>query len=89
MKGSLSLFDGSVHAALHDFQISIVRQLKVVNACHDAGEVVVGGVRWFTWLADYSEQRRKVFKACVFSQSCKNGTMWENTYLQLEVSGFP
>ena len=85
----MSLSDGGVHAALHDLQIGVVRQLEIVDACHDAGKVVVGGVRWFTRLADYSEQRRKVFKACSFCQSCKYGIMWENTNLQWEVSGFP
>lgn len=68
MESSLSLFDSGVHAALHNFQVGVVRQLEIVDACHDAGKVVVGGVWWFTWLADYSEQRRKVFKACTFYQ---------------------
>jgi hypothetical protein len=68
MEGSLSLFDGSVHAALHDFQIGVVRQLEVVDACHDTRKVVVRGVRRFAGLADHSEQRRKVFEACTLCQ---------------------
>lgn len=68
MESSLSLLNSSVHAALHDFQIGIIRQLEIVDACHDARKVVVRGVWWFTWFADYSEQRREVFKACAFCQ---------------------
>lgn len=75
MESTLSLLDSGIHAALHDFQIGIIRQLEIVDARHNAREVVIRGVRWFAWLADYSEQRREVFKACVSSQSCKNGFM--------------
>jgi hypothetical protein len=55
VKRPLSLLDGHVQSFSHDFKVGIVREFEIVDACHDAGEVVVWRVWWLTGLANHSE----------------------------------
>ena len=55
MKCALTLADGGVKPGAHDLEIGVVRKLKVVDTSHDAREVVIRRVGWFTGFADDRE----------------------------------
>ena len=55
MERTLSFFDRSSHAASHDRYVAVVGQFKIVDTCHDAGEVVVRRVRLLAGLANHSK----------------------------------
>jgi hypothetical protein len=63
MEGALSFLDCSIHTSSHDVQIRIVGQFKVVNACHDAWEIVIGSVGWLAGFADHGEHGSKTLEA--------------------------
>ena len=63
MEGALSFLDCSIHTSSHDVQISIVGQFEVVNACHDAWEIVIGSVGRLAGFADHGEHGSKTLEA--------------------------
>jgi hypothetical protein len=86
MERPLALLDGDVHLLPHRFQARVVRQLQVVDACHDRRQVVVRRVRRLTRLADNSEHGRERLEAC--KQSAHVREQGTETNLQWAALGF-
>jgi hypothetical protein len=63
MEGALSFLDCSIHTSSHDVQIRIVGQFEVVNACHDAWEIVIGSVGRLAGFADHGEHGCETLEA--------------------------
>lgn len=64
MECPLALFHGREELLPQDFNARVIGELEVIHASHDAGQVVVRRVGWFTRLANHSEHGRKLFEAC-------------------------
>jgi len=64
MESSLSLLYSDRQPLLEDFEGGVVRKLEVVDAGHNAREVIVRSVRWLARLADHSEKRCQTLEAC-------------------------
>lgn len=64
MECTLALADGSANFSSHHLDVTIIWKFEVVDTGHDAGQVVVRGVRWLARLANNSEHGSKSFEAC-------------------------
>ena len=63
MESALSFSNSSVKPLPHHVQVRVIGQLKVVDTCHDAGQVVVRGVRRLAGLTHDSEHGREALEA--------------------------
>lgn len=62
MESPLTFLDGDREALLQNVQVTIVRQLQVVDAGHHTREIVVWCIGMFAWAAHDSEDRRETFE---------------------------
>jgi hypothetical protein len=62
MESSLAFVHGETKPLPHNIHATVVWELEVVDASHDAGEVVVGCVRWFARFADNCEHWCQCFE---------------------------
>jgi len=63
VEGSLALLDSGEELLPHDVDVGVVGQLEVVDARHDAGEVVVRRVGRLARLADHREHWGQALEA--------------------------
>ena len=64
MESSLSLLYRDRQPLLEDFEGGIVRELEVVDAGHNTGEVIVRSERWLARFTDHGEKRCQTLEAC-------------------------
>lgn len=57
MERPLAFFDGREELLPQRVDIGVVGEFKIVDTCHDAGEIIVRRVWSLAWLADYREHR--------------------------------
>lgn len=62
MEGSLTLLDCHPQLLLQHLQRTVIRHLQVVDASHDAGQIIVRRERWLRRLAHHGEHRGKSFE---------------------------
>lgn len=64
---TLAFSDGRHKTLAHHIEVAVVRKLEIVDARHDTGKVVVGGIRGFTRTANDGEHGLERTEACIES----------------------
>ena len=64
MESTLALPNRRIELISHDREGAVIRHLQIIDASHDAGQVIVRRVRWFAGLADDREHGRERFETC-------------------------
>lgn len=64
MECSLSFLDSDRQSGSKNIQAAVVRQLQVIYARHDAGEIIIGGVWRFAGATDNGKNRGETLEAC-------------------------
>jgi hypothetical protein len=73
VESALALLEGGEKPPLQGFVVRIVGKLQIVDARHDAGEVVVRRIRRLARLAHHGKHGCQLLEACVGVSACCTG----------------
>jgi hypothetical protein len=63
MESTLTLSRRRGQSLLQHFLSTVIWQFQVVDARHNARQIIVAGVRWLTWLADHGKHGRQTLES--------------------------
>lgn len=63
VKGTLPFLGRNTQLCPEYLHRAVIRQLEIIDACHDAGQIVVRCQWWLARLAHYSEHRSQGFES--------------------------